>query len=174
ADDYALLWAGRPERAEALAAAAAAAADDGLDIALPPAAAHEDAVDRDLILSDAALRLATALAVGRADAEEWEEDWAIAPPRFDAVSGLHRALAADRLGQWLAGLAPMGDRYLRLKGAYAHYRELAQAGGWPRIPNGPTIKPGTTDPRVPVLRRRLAVEGYLSADPDGEGTTGSD
>lgn len=174
AGDYALIWAGQPERVKALAAAAAAAVDDGLDIAVPPAAAREDAVDRDLLLSDTALRLATALAVGRADAEEWEEDWAIAPPRFDAVSGLHHALAADRLGLWLAGLAPMGDRYLRLKGAYAHYRELAQAGGWPRIPNGPTIKPGMTDPRVPILRRRLAIEGYLSADSDSESPTSSD
>jgi murein L,D-transpeptidase YcbB/YkuD len=46
----------------------------------------------------------------------------------------------------------------------AQYRELAAAGGWPRIPDGPTLRPGDSDERLPLLAQRLAITGDLPVD----------
>ena len=35
---------------------------------------------------------------------------------------------------------------------------IAAAGGWPHDPDGPTLKPGMSDPRVPVLRNASRVD----------------
>ena len=47
-----------------------------------------------------------------------------------------------------------------IDGAYARYQAFASAGGWPVIPGNRMIRPGDDDDRVPVLRKRLAAEGY--------------
>jgi len=165
---YDLLWANRDDRVGALGSAFDSAADDGLDLPVPLADPRKvrsaDAVERDVLLSDGALRLAAALAVGRARPEQWEDDWAIAAPSFDAVAGLDRALSGNRLGPWLGSLAPSDLRYVRLKSALALYRDLARRGGWPKVAAGPTLKPGMIDERVGPLRKRLIAEGYLPSD----------
>src|SRR5947209_958810 len=146
AHGYDLLWANREDRAVALGSAFDNATDDGLDLPVPLPDPRKikpaDAIERDVLLSASALRLATALAVGRARPEQWEEDWAVAAPNFDAVAGLDKALGDNRLGAWLASLAPSDLRYVRLKSALAFYRDLARRGNWPQVPSGPTIKPG--------------------------------
>ena len=59
--------------------------------------------------------------------------------------------------------AAVRPEYKRLLGALDTYRQIASAGGWPTVPAGPTIRPGTRDPRVAVLAERLAVTGDLEA-----------
>jgi murein L,D-transpeptidase YcbB/YkuD len=169
-----LLWTGKDDRVAALAAAFTNASEDGLDFPAPLPdllkVKTENAVERDLLLSDGALRLAGALAVGRARPELWEEDWAVPAPSFDAVAGLDKALRGGKLGPWFATLAPSDARYLRLKAALAQYRELAGKGGWPQVKGGPTIKPGMADGRVAVIRQRLVAEGFLPVDATGDDT----
>jgi murein L,D-transpeptidase YcbB/YkuD len=169
---YDLLWATRDDRVALLAAAYDDAAGDGLDLLAPLADPRKmrgfGIVERDLLLSDNALRFANALAVGRARPEQWEEDWAIAAPKFDAVAGLDRALATDKLAPWLAGLAPSDPRYLRLKAALARYRDLARQATWLQIANGPTLKPGMIEDRVGKIRDRLVAEGDLPSDHIGD------
>src|SRR6266851_6487217 len=165
---YDLLWIGHEDRVATLGAAFDGAPDDGLDLPVPLAdprkVASANPVERDLLLSDGALRLAAALAVGRARPEQWEDDWAIAAPSFDVVSGLDHAFAADRLGPWLASLAPSDLRYGRLKSALALYREYARHSNWPQLAGGPTLKPGMIDERIGALRKRLVAEAYLPPD----------
>lgn len=169
---YAPIWADRGDRVAALSAATAGAAADGLDLAPVQAIADQPLApaERDILLSDTAMRLAAALATGRVRADQFEDDWSIHPPAFDAAAGLDKALGGDRLATWIAGLAPADPRYLRLKEALARYRELARQGGWPQIPAGPTIKVGDSDPRIPTIRRRLIIEGDLPADTTGDET----
>lgn len=52
--------------------------------------------------------------------------------------------------------------YQRLQPALELYLQIADEGGWPAVPDGPTIEPGDEDPRVPALARRLAVTGDLA------------
>jgi len=61
-----------------------------------------------------------------------------------------------------AAEAAADQRFDRLQVQFEKYRDLAIAGGWPEIPDGPTIRPGDPDPRVPVLAKRLAVTGDLA------------
>lgn len=56
----------------------------------------------------------------------------------------------------------------RLADAVARYDELAGAGGFPRVPDGPMLSPGERNPRVPALRARLRATG------DYAGTMGAD
>jgi L,D-transpeptidase YcbB len=48
-----------------------------------------------------------------------------------------------------------------IDGAFARYQRIVSSGGWATIPGKKMIRPGDDDERVPILRRRLAVEGYL-------------
>jgi murein L,D-transpeptidase YcbB/YkuD len=53
-------------------------------------------------------------------------------------------------------LRPRRPEYRILVKALADLREIQAHGGWAAIPDGPTLRPGDWDPRVPLLRRRLA------------------
>lgn len=68
----------------------------------------------------------------------------------------------------LALSAPAGadsPEYLGLYEALARYEQIAEAGGWPMTADGPTIEPGSTDPRIAVVARRLAASGDLERTP---------
>ena len=73
------------------------------------------------------------------------------------------ASAADSIDAYLMTLAPADRRYGDLRRALALHRDLALAGGWPSVPEGPTLRPGEVDARVPALRARLAVSGDYDA-----------
>jgi len=57
-------------------------------------------------------------------------------------------------------------QYAALKGALAQYREIRDAGGWLAIPEGESLQSGDSDPRIPAIRERLSVEGYIDAPED--------
>jgi murein L,D-transpeptidase YcbB/YkuD len=44
------------------------------------------------------------------------------------------------------------------------YKRIAEAGGWPSLPEGTVLKAGDKGPLVVTLRQRLALEGDLPAD----------
>ena len=59
--------------------------------------------------------------------------------------------------------------YLRLQDSLELYLQRADAGGWPTVPDGPTIEPGDDGPRVTALARRLMATGELGSSHDGGG-----
>lgn len=80
------------------------------------------------------------------------------------LSGL--AWPAAALCLVLANAAAVGaSPYERLEEAVSRYEQIATAGGWPVTPDGPTIEPGSVDPRIAVVAQRLAVSGDLAATP---------
>lgn len=54
-----------------------------------------------------------------------------------------------------------GPRYARLQKALRDYTQIAERGGWPSLPDGPTLKSGMTHPQVNLLRQRLAATNDL-------------
>lgn len=69
-----------------------------------------------------------------------------------------------------ADQAPGTDASARMAAALERYREIADQGGWPEVGPGPPMQPGSSDPRVPALRERLAATGDLeTAGRDGDG-----
>ncbi|WP_299397866.1 murein L,D-transpeptidase [Pelagibius sp.] len=76
------------------------------------------------------------------------------------------AAGAQDLEAFLQRYRPNTPRYDRQKAALAEYRALATQGGWEPIPEGPTLKPGMSDPRVGLLRARLRLWGDLKPEND--------
>jgi murein L,D-transpeptidase YcbB/YkuD len=71
----------------------------------------------------------------------------------------------------LSALQPPQPGYRRLKEALVHYRQVTRDGGWPKVPPGATIKPGTTDPRIQAVRARLDQPGAVDEDTAHYGLT---
>jgi len=85
-------------------------------------------------------------------------DWGIRPEPYDAPAAFAQAVAADKVGEWLASLPPPYEGYRQMRVALGAYKAIAARGGWTALPDGPSLKPGMHDARVPALRQRLAWE----------------
>ena len=116
-------------------------------------------VDRELMLSDAFLRYASALARGRVAPASFETDWRIAAPDFDATKALVAAGDGD-VATVLANLAPHDPAYARLREALNRYLALSQKS-WHAFFTPNTIRLGERDEIVSQLRDRLVLEGYI-------------
>jgi len=84
----------------------------------------------------------------------------------DILQVVNEALQADNLSLFLKNQAPSHEAYRGLRQALADYRSLEQEGGWKTIPDGPTIRPGMTDPRIPLIVERLIKTGELEPAAD--------
>ncbi len=82
------------------------------------------------------------------------------------VSPLQVAMAdAAEAVRQPGALAPGGvlrSQFDGLQAELQRHRSLAASGGWPVVPKGPTIRPGSDDPRLRSLAKRLAASGDLS------------
>jgi murein L,D-transpeptidase YcbB/YkuD len=90
-----------------------------------------------------------------ATARDVEVDW-------DALRQM--AFEAPDMKAFLGQQAPPFLQYRELQKKLAEYRALAAKGGWPSISAGETLKPGMENPRVNIVRKRLAVTGDLSPE----------
>jgi murein L,D-transpeptidase YcbB/YkuD len=163
----------RPEQAEALLALVERSRSHGLDPndyhgellqRAAAGAALGDAADRELVFTDALVRLAYHLRFGKADPRELYPDWNFSRTlgAIEPVAALEALVASARLAAAVERLGPQLVIYRDLREALARYRTIAAAGGWPQIPPGPTLDPGMRDPRVAALRVRLVASGDLA------------
>jgi murein L,D-transpeptidase YcbB/YkuD len=184
--DYSAQWT-KPAAIDDLLVAIRASAEDGLE----PDDFHLAAIERlrkengtdagsvadlDLLLSDALARLAYQMRFGKVDPSRLDPDWnvTVRVRGVDAITWMQETIAGLRIREAVRKIGPQHPFYGKVKGGLADYRRIAAAGGWPSIPEGPTIKPGMTDPRIPVIRRRLAVTGDLPNAPAAGETTDYD
>ncbi len=114
--------------------------------------------DFDLLVTASFFRYSSDLSTGAVHPDEVRSDWDTNPPDLDFEAALSQALERNDLGRLLEALPPPHGGYARLREALSALREVAAAGGWPSIPDGPSIGPGARGPRVALLRRRLAFE----------------
>ena len=120
----------------------------------------------DLMLTQAFLTYATHLVEGQVDPALAHVDWKARRRKANLTRLLTYALKNNRLEQVLNGLLPPHPGYQALVKSLADYRELAALGGWLSFPEGPTLRPGDQDERVPLLRERLQMTGDLSDESD--------
>lgn len=151
-------------RAKAVAAQLRSAAADGLDPAdypVPQLAANptpEDVAAYELALDAAVLDYAHHAAVGRVHWSRIAGDilYETKAPAADAV--LDKLATADDARAALAGYLPQHPAYKALKAKLAALRgETADED--PPLADGPLMREGTEDERVPGLRKRLGVTG---------------
>jgi len=84
---------------------------------------------------------------------------------------IEQALGASSLADFIQMVAADGPVYRHLQDALDRYRDIAEAGGWPAVTAGPTLRKGDQDARVAAIRQRLTVTGDL---PAGTSTTSRD
>lgn len=127
-----------------------------------------DAADREIALTEAALGYASALATGAVSPGDLYEIYTIPVPAPNLVEGLASALERDSLGEWFDSLVPQDAAYDSLSQAYLRYREQAREGAGLQVEDGPLIREGDTDPRVPriieLLRSADLLESASGAD----------
>lgn len=132
--------------------------------------AYHDLLDREqglaleLLLSDAYIRLAHHSSCGKEDPLTFHPQWNFNRTIFgmDPVTRLAEGLDDPSLMASIKGWKIEHPYYERLKNALALYRGLRAGGGWPRIPEGPTLERGATGERVVTLRQRLKASGDLA------------
>jgi murein L,D-transpeptidase YcbB/YkuD len=171
-----------PARLDLLVAALADLHDDGLN----PADYHIEALhslrddlraggalplaeqaDLELLATDAMMLGLYHLYLGKVDPEKLSAQWNFASRPVSVERGFERlteALDSGRIRETFDAARPQHVWYQRGRARLKEYRALAAAGGWSAISDGPTLKPGMSDPRVPALRYRLKVTNDLAGD----------
>ncbi|CAN7366737.1 murein L,D-transpeptidase [Pseudomonas sp. GL-B-26] len=91
----------------------------------------------------------------------WNFDPVGADPRGD-MNNLFAALDAHDVARAFAQAPPQEAVYRSLRVGLAQLRKVRDAGGWPKIAEGQSLKPGMDDASVAQLRARLVVGGYLA------------
>lgn len=119
----------------------------------------------DIALTDSLIRLGYHQRFGKVDPYDLDPEWNFTRELGgkDPAKAIQEAIDAESLSNYLAAIFPRVELYRRLQSYLEEYRKVAAAGGWPRVPEGPTLKPGAADERLPVLARRLAITGDLPA-----------
>ncbi|MCA1788431.1 MAG: L,D-transpeptidase family protein [Thioalkalivibrio sp.] len=161
----------REERLERLVSALEGLAQDGLDPdlyglaelrsrAAEGAQGAEAVACIDMLATRAYLDALLHLALGRLDPAQVDPIWRSgdAPP-LDSQRLRVTMLAGSMLddpGGAIQRVRPDFRQYSDLRKASARLEARAHTSDWPRIPTGPLLREGMNDPRVPLLRRRLA------------------
>ena len=126
--------------------------------------------DRDLLWSDALVRLVYHLHFGKTNPRDLYADWSFSRTLggTDPVKALGALISSSNLREAVEGYAPRLPLYAYLRAALAQLQSIEKAGGWGSVPAGVTLKPGMHDVRVQALRERLAAGGDLRSAADSE------
>ena len=127
---------------------------------------EEQGAHRELLLTDALMRLVYHLEFGKVDPEKLFGNWQFTKQidGLDPTAIIETIVTATDLAEAVAAHRPQHAIYEHLRQGLARYRQMAGFGGWRPVPAGPALKPGMQDARVVALRERLRVTGELDAD----------
>ncbi len=124
--------------------------------------------DLDLLLTESLSRYGYHSYFGKVDPSTLDENWNWGREMGDieSVVIMQRLIESESIADFIADHLMRGPPYLRMKEILAQYRTLKMNGGWPTVAAGATLKPGMSDDRIPVIRRRLAITGDLPGKAD--------
>ncbi len=124
---------------------------------LLPSGTPQALAQLELLLTQGLVRYAQDLMVGVLPRSGSSQQAVVAQlrERPDALAIVAEAMGGDSFEAYLQQLAPRHGYYRRLQQALAHYRNIEESGGWPRIPLGPPLRPGDTDSRINAVTLRL-------------------
>jgi murein L,D-transpeptidase YcbB/YkuD len=138
-----------------------------LDVRTHAPLSSADLADLDLVATDAFVLALYHVYGGKVDPVGLSSQWNFASRpihREDGLQVLLRIVEGGRIREAFAEARPQHVWYQRGRERMREYLQIQSAGGWPAVPAGETLKPGMSDPRVPTLRKRLAVTRDLPAD----------
>jgi L,D-transpeptidase YcbB len=130
-------------------------------LGLRDATLNLDVASRDLLLTDALVRLTYHYALGKLEPKDFAATWNFEHrlPAVDPVEWLGRVTDKGGIAAGLDKLKPSSAIYQHLVSALAQYRAIQTNGGWTAIDEGPTLRSGDSGPRVAQLRIRLLGDG---------------
>jgi murein L,D-transpeptidase YcbB/YkuD len=130
-----------------------------------PAASNVLRAQHDILHTEALLRLAYHLSFGKVDPESFDPKWNFGRTlaHRDVERQIEDALATKDIYGRIEALKPTHRIYLDLKRELARYRTAAGSVEPAMIPAGAALKPGASDPRIPLLHARLVASGDLAA-----------
>ncbi|MFN2565104.1 MAG: murein L,D-transpeptidase [Gemmatimonadaceae bacterium] len=164
---------GVQDRATALLDAIREAPEHGLDTAAYPIGDIERVVDAkrltdtatagslataDVLLTSAYVAYVADMVFGQVDPKTVSQAWYIQTTPADLDSAVVRGLELADMKASLAAMVPQGPEYEALKTAYARYRRVAAAGGWP------IIEQKRDSATAAALHARLAAEFEFDVD----------
>ena len=102
---------------------------------------------------------------GKVDPSRLDFHWNFDPvgvdPRED-VNSFFTALDDHDVARGFAQAPPQEAVYRSMREALAQLRQVRDAGGWPKVTEGQSLKPGMSGTAVAQLRARLTAGGYLA------------
>jgi len=119
--------------------------------------------DYDILLTDSLIRLISHLYFGKVDPENLHPNWRMTRRinDTDTIEEIEKTLRSNQLANALKKIRPRLKSYNPMRAALKKYRDIQNAGGWAPIPEGPILKVGMRDERIPKLRNRLAATGHF-------------
>ncbi len=124
-----------------------------------------DAARFELLLSDSMAAYLHDLSTGRTPIGRFERDSSFADTADKAgMLTTISTMQPDDLKHYAESIVPQEADYAALKAALGDLRQIQAAGGWPTLPDGPSLKPGMSSPIVPQLRVRLSLPPVTGKD----------
>jgi len=165
------LWS-EGERRTALQAQLLLLADDGLDpthYSLHTAIATDNVLCSDIGTSQQYLQALQDLHFGRLQQSSFEPLWHSQPPIVDPDTEVlaMATVGLQDMAQAFDQARPSAPLYRSLRSAYAAARQQPLPR-WGAVGDGPLLRPGMEDSRVPELARRMVGGGYLASVPAGD------
>ena len=119
----------------------------------------------DILLTEVVIRMGYHQLFGKVNPATLNSDWNFRRDLDgrDPAAMVEEIIESRSPAGSLKSLVPRGWLYTGLKSALAQYRQIEASGGWPGIPDGPTLRPGAADSRLATLAERLAITGDLEA-----------
>ncbi len=137
--------------------------------------AAPDQADLDILLTESLVRFGYHQLFGKVNAAALDADINFTRKflgdREPAVAIPEIIASPMPLQQQLDDSVHRSPVYRTLQQHLSDYRRIADAGGWPRVATGETLRKGDNDPRVVTLRERLIVTGDLPAGSDTRSST---
>lgn len=121
----------------------------------------------DVLLTDAFFRFSTHLLEGKVSPQRFDPHWISPDRRSDIMEMMNRLSVSRNIQETIHELAPPHVDYWRLAHASVRLKSVVDAGGWPVVEAGSTMRPGDRSPRVDRLRTRLALSGDLETSTQG-------
>ncbi len=125
--------------------------------------------EADILLMESLLRYGYHRRYGKIKASTLDPDINFKREKFHHQGipvNIEQVLSSESLSDFIEMVAPTGPVYQHLQTSLRKYRGLANNSGWPAVPEGPTLRLGDSDPRVAIIRKRLAVTGRIEDQHD--------
>ena len=125
-----------------------------------------DRAEAEILLTESLLRYGYHRRYGKARANKLDPDINFRRETFNGQSVAHNvreALASPSLEVFIERIASTSPYYEILQKHLDEVRRIQAEGGWPTLPDSPTVRKGDNGPQVAALRKRLAIGGDLPA-----------